>query len=186
MLFRYRHRFDRRGEIAPRRHSVPDFIQIVLKSFSKSSIDCLSTPAAPALALTALKASDTNCLEMVNGFVVRNSFLLLPVERRIPPLDPTPLLPPHYQPASLLRVGPPQCSASVRLPRGFCHLCSSLGIRATGSRSSAREPRSDSRLLHAGRRLPSSQVPDRLVPRDRNTPDFDDNSLDYDASAEVH
>jgi hypothetical protein len=133
-----------------------------------------------------LKAADTTCLEMVNDFVVLTRFLLLPVERRIQPLDPTPLLQPHYQLSSLLRVGPPQCSASVRGPRGFCHLGVSLGIRATGSRSSAREPRSESRLLHAGRRLPSNQVPDRLVPRDRNTPGFDDYSLDYDASTEVH
>src|SRR5205823_14679017 len=38
------------------------------------------------------------------------------------PLDPTPLLQPHYGPSSLLRVGPPQCSASVRSPRGFGRL----------------------------------------------------------------
>src|SRR5258706_5713265 len=96
--------------------------RLSFKSLAKSSIDCLSTPAAPALALTALKAAYTRCLEMVNGFAVLNSFLLLPVERRIQPLDPTPLLQPHYQPSSLLRVGPPQCPASVRSPRGCCHL----------------------------------------------------------------
>src|SRR5438874_11713010 len=38
------------------------------------------------------------------------------------PLDPTPLLQPHYGPSSLLRVGPPECSASVRSPRGFRRL----------------------------------------------------------------
>jgi hypothetical protein len=144
----------------------------------------LSTHTAPIK--QTRQPSLATCLEMVNGFVVLTSFLLWPVELRIQPLDPTPLLRPHYQSSSLLRVGPPQCSASVRSPRGCCHLCFSLGIRATGSRSSAREPRSESRLLHAGRRLSSSQVPDRLIPGDRNTPGFDDNSVAYDASMEVH
>ena len=82
-------------------------------------------------------------------------------------LDPTPLLRPHYRPSSLVRVGPPQCSASVLSPRGFCRLCFSLGIGTTGSRSSAREPGSDSRPLYAGRRLPGNQASDRLIPGDR-------------------
>src|SRR6185369_4681553 len=33
--------------------------------------------------------------------------------------DPTPSLQPHYEPSSLLRVGPSQCSASVRWPSRF-------------------------------------------------------------------
>ena len=40
------------------------------------------------------------------------------------------MLQPHYRPSSLIRVGPPQCPASVLSPRGFSHLCFSLGIRA--------------------------------------------------------
>src|SRR5947209_2224346 len=32
------------------------------------------------------------------------------------------LLQPHYGPSSLLRIGPPQCSASVLSPRGFLPL----------------------------------------------------------------
>ena len=51
-------------------------------------------------------------------------------------LTPTPSLQSHYEPSSLLRVGPPQCSASVHSPRGFRRLGFSLGIRATGSCSS--------------------------------------------------
>ena len=57
-------------------------------------------------------------------------FLLLPVEFRMQPLDPTPSLRPHYQPSSLKRVGLPRNSASVLLPRGFFHLCFSLNIGA--------------------------------------------------------
>lgn len=102
------------------------------------------------------------------------------------PLDPTPSLQPHYQPSSLLQVGPSQCSASVLSPRGFCHLCFSLDIGTTGSRSSTQKPESGSRPLYAGRRLPNSQVPGKLVPGDRNAPGFDDKSLDYDASSKVH
>src|SRR4030095_4617673 len=123
---------------------------------------------------------------MLNGFAVLIRFLLFPVERRIQPLDPTPLLRPHDQPSALLQVGPSQCPASVRSPCGFYHLCFSLYIRATGSRSSAREPGSASRLLYAGRRLPSNQVSGRLVSGDGNAPDFGDKSLDYDASSKVH
>ena len=123
---------------------------------------------------------------LVCGFAVLIRFLLFPVERRIQPLDPTPLLWPHYRPSTLLRVGPSQCSASVRSPRGFYHLCFSLHIGTTGSRSSAREPGSASRLLYAGRRLPSNQVSGRLIPGDGNAPGFDDKSLVYDASSKVH
>jgi len=46
------------------------------------------------------------------------------------PLDPAPLLQPHYRPSSLVQAGPPQRSASVLSPHGFHHLNFSLGIRA--------------------------------------------------------
>src|ERR1700704_1692611 len=104
---------------------------------------------------------------MTNGFVVLMGFLLFPVEPQAQPPDPTPLLQPHYQPSSLVRVGPSQCSASVLSPRGFYHLCFSLYIGTTGSRSSTQEPGSASRPLYAGRRLPSNQVSGRLVPGDQ-------------------
>ena len=81
---------------------------------------------------------------------------------------------------------PSQCPASILSPRGCCRLCFSLGIGTTGSRSSAQEPGSESRPLYAGRRLPSHQVPGRLVPGDRNAPGFDGKSLDYAASSKVH
>src|SRR3981189_2983201 len=41
---------------------------------------------------------------MTNGFVVPMGFLLFPVEPQARPPDPTPLLQPHYQPSSRLRL----------------------------------------------------------------------------------
>jgi hypothetical protein len=86
-------------------------------------------------------------------------------------------------PSSLLRIGPPQCFASVLSPHGFRHLCFSLGIEATGSCSSAKKPASDSRPLHAGRRPPSHQAPDRLIPEGPYAPGFDDIWIFNDASS---
>src|SRR5438046_2257448 len=79
---------------------------------------------------------------MLNGLpVARIGVLLFPVVSIVRPPDPTPSLQPHYEPSSLLRIGPPQCSASVLSPRGFRRLGFSLGIRATGSCSSAQTKR---------------------------------------------
>src|SRR5450759_2219716 len=112
---------------------------------------------------------------MLNGLpVARIGVLLFPVVSIVRPPDPTPSLQPHYEPSSLLRIGPPQCSASVLSPRGFRRLGFSLGIRATGSCSSAQKPASESRPLYAGRRLPSHQDTDRLVPEVETASGFDD------------
>ena len=67
---------------------------------------------------------------MSNGFAALIRLLPSPVGRRSQPLDPAPLLQPHYQPSSLLRTGPPQNLSSVRSPHGFRHLYFSLGIQA--------------------------------------------------------
>ena len=115
--------------------------------------------------------------------VALTRLLLLPVERQIQRLDSIPLLQPHYQPSSLLRIDPPQCSASVLWPCGFCHLVFSLGIGTTGSRSSIQKPETDSRPLYAGCHLPSNQVTGKLVPGDRNAPGFGNNNMVYDASS---
>src|ERR1035441_3631714 len=70
-------------------------------------------------------------LSILKGLsVVRIEVLLLPVASLVRLPDPTPSLQPHYELSSLMRVGPPQCSASVRWPRGFRRLGFSLSIRA--------------------------------------------------------
>ena len=110
-----------------------------------------------------------------NGLsIARIEVLLFPVASVMRPLDPTPSLQPRYGPSSLLRVGPPQCSASVRSPRGFGRLGFSLHIRATGSCSSTRQPASASRPLYADRRPLSHQAPRGLVPGEPYAPGFDD------------
>ena len=115
--------------------------------------------------------------------VARIEVLLFPVASVMRPPDPTPSLQPHYEPSSLLRVGPPQCSASVRSPRGFGRLGFSLNIRATGSCSSAQQPASASRRLYAGRHPLSHQAPRGLVPGGLYAPGFDDTYLLNDASS---
>src|SRR5215469_1801614 len=68
------------------------------KSSSNCSIVCSSTPAAPRLDLTALYASYTRHLSMLNGlFVACIEFILFPVVSLMRPPDPPPLLPPHYR-----------------------------------------------------------------------------------------
>ena len=109
--------------------------------------------------------------------------LLFPVASVMRPLDPTPSLQPHYEPSSLLRVGPPQCSASVRSPRGFRRLGFFLNIRATGSCSSAQQPASASRPLYAGRRPLRHQAPSGLVPGAPYSPGFDGTCFLNDASS---
>src|SRR5258708_5883495 len=111
---------------------------------------------------------------MLNGLsVARIEVLLFPVASLMRPLDPTPSLQPHYEPSSLLRVGPPQCSASVRSPRGVGRLGFSLRIRATGSCSSAQQPASASRPLYAGRHPLSHQAPRGFIPGGLHAPGFD-------------
>ena len=78
----------------------------------------------------------------------------------------------EYPESSLIRSSPPQCFASVFSPRDFRHLCFSLH-EATGSCSSAKKPASASRPLYAGRRLPSHQALDRLVPERPYASGFD-------------
>src|ERR1700745_3426541 len=64
---------------------------------------------------------------MLNGLpVARIGVLLFPVVSIVRPPDPTPSLQPHYEPSSLIRIGPPQCSASVLSPRVFAPWASPL------------------------------------------------------------
>jgi hypothetical protein len=104
---------------------------------------------------------------------------LSPVASRIQRPDPIPLLQPHYR----AFIAPTNRAASALSPHGFRHLCFSLGIEATGSFSAAKKPASDSRPLHAGRRPPSHQAADRLIPEEPYAPGFGDIWIFNDASS---
>lgn len=101
-----------RWKVGSRRHPIPDFVEILLRLFSKSSIDLPSTPAAPLLALTLSYASQTIILEISNGFVSLNGSSSI-VDRSVKPGNVTPWLYPLSWASSLLRVTPHLCLASV-------------------------------------------------------------------------
>ena len=86
-------------------------------------------------------------------------------------------------PSSLIRIGPSQCSASVLSPHDFRRLCFSLAIRALVPAVPRKSQHSVSRPLYAGRRLPSHQAPDRLVPEGLHTSGFGDAKFLNDASS---
>ena len=70
-------------------------------------------------------------------------------------------------------VAPPQALASVsRL--AMVVACASPWHPRPGSCSSTQKPVSASRPLYVGRRLPSSQAPDRLVPEESSASGFGD------------
>jgi len=160
----------------------PDQIVQVLRTVRLWKIPLVSRPAGlhhrplaePDVSLSTHPAPIKQTRQSNGLSVARIEVLLFPVASVMRPLDPTPSLQPHYEPSSLLRVGPPQCSASVRSPRGFRRLGFSLNIRATGSCSSTRQPASASRPLYAGRRPLRHQAPSGLVPGAPYSPGFDD------------
>src|SRR5215470_17401604 len=145
------------------------------KSTSNCSIDCSSTPAAPRLDLTALYASYTKRFSILNGlFVAYIEFILLPVVSLMHHLTRPLCSSPVTGLSSLIRVGPPQCSASVLSPCGFGRLSFSLSIGTTGSCSSVQPPASASRPLYAGRRPLRHQAPSGFIPGEIHAPGFDD------------
>jgi len=139
--------------------------------------------AKPSVRLSPHSAPIRQTCRSYGWSVARVEVFLLPVASVTRPPYPTPSLQPHYEPSSLLRVGPPQCSASVRSPRGVGRLGFSLAIRATGSCSSPEQPASASRPLYAGRRPLRHQAPRELVPGGLSAPGFDDTCLLNDASS---
>ena len=82
--------------------------------------------AEPSVRLSPHSAPIRQTCRSYGLSVARIEVLLFPVASVMRPPDPTPSLQPHYEPSSLLRVGPPQCSASVRSPRGCGRLGSPL------------------------------------------------------------
>ena len=132
--FRNIHPPNRWRKVAPRGQPIPQLIEIIGQTASNASIDCPSTPAAPWLALTFLKASQTSRFEMSNGFALITRLLPSPVGR-LPKQDTAaPSVQPHY------RAFNPTTGSSAPVPCignlilvGSADLAGSLGIKTTGS-----------------------------------------------------
>ena len=107
---------------------------------------------------------------MSNGFAALIRLLPLPVGRRSQPLDPAPLLQPHYRPSSLVQAGPPQYFSIGTLALWLSPLVLLPWHPSPGSRSSAQEPGPGSRPLYAGCRPPSNQVSGALIPEEQIAP----------------
>jgi len=158
----------RRRKVGPRTHPVPDLVEISLQvGFELFE----GLPVRTRRTTVGFHRS-----KRFQHLLFIDSKRLVCRTHRSPPvsscfddydhLTPIPLLQSRYEPSSLLRIGPPQCSASVHSPCGFHRLNFSLHIGATGSCSSTRQPTSASRPLSAGHRLSRNQVPDRLIPEE--------------------
>ena len=185
---RYLHRPHRRREVAPRRHPIPELVQVPLQ-VRLELLDRLLVDARRALVGLdpPIRLPDHPLGDLKRLSASARS----PGSSRPPPVDhqanqddPSPSLRPHYRASPLLRDGPPLCPASVLSPSQFPPLGvlppAGRGPTAQASRHrgdrfprSAPEPGPSSRHLHAGHRLASQQAPARLIPGQRLDPGFD-------------
>jgi len=68
------------GQVAPRGHSVPELVEVI-REVSLEVCNRLSVYSSrPWLAFTFLKASQTSCFGISNGFALSTELLLLPVD----------------------------------------------------------------------------------------------------------
>ena len=175
------------AEVGPRRHPIPDLVQVALRSFSKSAMDTPSTPGAPLFALTFSHASQTSRFEISNGLPgdFSSSTRLLPenfpVDRtNTATNDPAPSLRPHYRgfttttsrSASAPRDGtqPPRFQPLGDLPLARRGPAGVSGHAFSVPRESRRP---GSRRLHAGHHLASKRTPAKLIPGSFQHPGFD-------------
>lgn len=100
----YLHRHHRRRKVGPRRHPIQIVNGLFLRSASKSSMDCLSTPAAPLLALALSYAYHTSHFKISKGLSCGSDMptRFLPGQRPVVRAnrstdEPAPSLHPDYQ-----------------------------------------------------------------------------------------
>ena len=116
-------------------------MRFLLRSLSKSSIDCPSTPAAPRFAFTCLYASHTSRLAIQNGLALSTLIIPLRVVGGIKPDDDVPSVQRHYSTfipitdasAPVFRIGTLVLAVTDRLDF-------SLNIGTTGSCVPYRSP----------------------------------------------
>src|SRR5215472_15393159 len=140
-------------EVASRAHPVPDLVQVPCQVCFELLDRLLVHSGRPTIGFDRFIRFVHQALIDVERFVCRMhrvhpvSSCFAKCDRLTRPLCSSPVT----EPSLLLRVGPPQCSASVLSPRGFGRLSFSLNIGASGSCSSVQPPASASRPLYAGR-----------------------------------
>ncbi len=185
----YLHRPDRPREIRPRRHPIPQRVEVpreVLLELldahavgpGRSAIVLDLQPRIPHQSLGDVMrlALQLRLMHAIPSFRLTTSTI-----QNDPPLGSPPL---RYAEASqLLQASPPACPATVLcssriLPLGALPLAASLPATVSGLAftRSIEEPRSGSCCLYAGRHLGSKRVAPRLIPRQTGGLGFDVNS----------
>src|SRR6476661_7125208 len=172
MRLGYLHRTHRRRKVAPRRHPVPDLIQIVLQVGLKCP-DRYFVHARRALVRLDL-------LPCLLDSPLRN------LERFTRRLRSTPIT----GASPLLRAGPPAGPATVLTPApGLLPLAHpqkpNAQCRLRPSPVSCRSRRPGSRRLHAGHRLASQRAPARLIPGSWVHPGFGVTCVVFDTSTAI-
>jgi len=181
MRFRYFHCPHRRRKVGPRRHSIPDPVQIVLQILLKI-LDGLPVHTCGALlrldALVRLPHSSLRYLKrlvcrirLTHSSPPRNPLVARVTKSRMSqPLRSAPIT----GASSLLRAGPPARSHRYSTPHSFCCSTHSLShppndhgqeqYQHAPSHVLRRSRSSGSRRLHAGHRLANKRSPARLIP----------------------
>ena len=188
----YLHRHHRGREIGPRRHPVPDLVEVVPQIGLEVLEGLPVHPGGTLVGLDSLYASHTSCFGISNGLSCGPDMPTRSPPGASPgcsretnrqmsrPLRSTPIT----RASPLLRAGPPADAATVLSasrfpPRGALPLAAPA-LSAPGqqcrhppSHVPCRSRRPDSRRLHAGHRLASKRAPARLIPGPFNRPGFD-------------
>ena len=182
MRLRYLHRPHRRRKIRPRRHPIPDLIEVVPSDPSRSpSIDCPSTPARTLVRLDPLVRLPHQPLRYLKRLARRLQLAHASPPRELlvdrankPTNEPAPSLRPHYRSftattsrsASASRDGTQRLAVSA--PLGALPLATPASraqqYQDTPSHVPHGSRRPGSRRLHAGHRLASQRAPARLIP----------------------
>jgi hypothetical protein len=136
------HPTNRWREVAPGRQPIPQLVRLLARFASNAAIDCPSTPAAPWLAFTLLKASQTSRFEISNGFAPTKRLLPSPVGCMSWQDTAAPSLQPHYRAfdtttdssAPVLRISASILAGASRLDLLLAALHATLAaIATTGS-----------------------------------------------------
>src|SRR5258708_39898250 len=154
-----------RRKIRPRRHPIPDLVQITLQILLERRQGHAIHARGTAVRSHPLVGFPDKALRNLKRLCLRHGLLPLLVGLCLRLESRVPLLHLHYQASSLLQTRPPLRLASVLGSSWVSHLEFSLRIEATGSHVPHKSLSLASRRLHAGHRSNSQQAPSELHPR---------------------